>query len=134
MVCCSAYSRQLDKQGALRQLPHPWRSSSVGRPKPKISAGGIVSVAFVMPPILFRIVKARASLKQQHVEPAGRELLRDDCSAASSSYDNDITHIVSPSSHVAAILEITEELAPAVGHALVTRKIPRDRVSCQRAC
>src|SRR6266550_3875167 len=130
MISRSTDSRKLDEQGALSELAHPWWPRSIGWPKPKVSTGGIVRVAFEVPPVLLGIGKARSRLKQKHVQPATCELLRDDCSTSSSSNNDDITHSVSPSPHLAAVLEIPQELIPAVCYTLVIRQVPCNRIAC----
>src|SRR5882724_9213700 len=109
--------------------------ASIDRPaQTEGSHSRIVRIALEVPPVLFRIGRPRSRLKQKHVEPATRKLFRDDCSASSGSNNDNVTHNAPLSPYLAAVLKISQELVSAVRYALVTRKVPRDRVSCQGAC
>src|SRR4029453_19647511 len=92
MIGRSANARELHEEHAARDVPDPRRLRAICRTESEVSAGWIVGIAFEMAPLAIDVGKQCASFDQQHVQPALRQLLRDDSSTSASTDDDDVTH------------------------------------------
>ena len=87
-----AHAADLPQERVLRQLAQPGRLRSVRRPEAEVAVDGVVGVVLEVAPLLLGLRVAGARLEHQDVEPALRELLRDDGPAAARADHDHVTH------------------------------------------